>query len=146
MKKAGSRGGPKPSQQITDQIARLGDWRGKTLARLRKVILGLAIDNLFTDQLLAWQIFYSTVALACTTLAGLLFVSLSIHKEKLQGRSDGHSLRLARGSCGDFLYVLMIGLVFPVPHQSPIGLAITLFVLGGSRGIGLTRQAIRSAA
>ncbi|OGO09617.1 MAG: hypothetical protein A2Y61_02920 [Chloroflexi bacterium RBG_13_60_13] len=44
MKKAGSRGGPKPSQQITDQIARLGDWRGKTLARLRKVILEAAPD------------------------------------------------------------------------------------------------------
>jgi hypothetical protein len=44
MKKAGSRGGPNPSQQITDQIARLGDWRGKTLARLRKVIHEAAPD------------------------------------------------------------------------------------------------------
>jgi hypothetical protein len=39
MKKADSREGLKPSQRITNQIAELGDWRGKTLARLRKVIL-----------------------------------------------------------------------------------------------------------
>ncbi len=29
----------KPSEQITKQIAELGDWRGKMLARLRKLIL-----------------------------------------------------------------------------------------------------------
>jgi hypothetical protein len=39
MKKTDSRGGPSPSQLITNQIADLGDWRGKMLARLREVIL-----------------------------------------------------------------------------------------------------------
>ena len=39
MKKADSRVGLKPSQLITNQIAKLGDWRGKILSRLRKVIL-----------------------------------------------------------------------------------------------------------
>ena len=29
----------KPSQRITDHIADLADWRGKLLARLRKLIL-----------------------------------------------------------------------------------------------------------
>ena len=39
MKKADSRVGLDPSQLITNQIAKLGDWRGKILSRLRKVIL-----------------------------------------------------------------------------------------------------------
>ena len=39
MKKADSRVGLKPAQLITNQIAELGDWRGRMLARLRKVIL-----------------------------------------------------------------------------------------------------------
>jgi hypothetical protein len=39
MKKATARSGPNPSQLITRQIAELGDWRGKLLARLRKLIL-----------------------------------------------------------------------------------------------------------
>jgi hypothetical protein len=39
MKKADSRAGLKPSQLITNQIAELGDWRGRMLSQLRKVIL-----------------------------------------------------------------------------------------------------------
>jgi len=55
-------------------------------------------------------------------------------------------LRLARGSFGDFLYLLMIGLVFLVPHQAQLGLAVALFALGASRGIGLLRQIIHPAS
>ena len=39
MKKADSKDGMTPSQLITNQIAELADWRGKLLARLRKLIL-----------------------------------------------------------------------------------------------------------
>lgn len=39
MKKADSTDSLNPSQLITNQIAELADWRGKTLARLRKLIL-----------------------------------------------------------------------------------------------------------
>jgi len=39
MKKADARVGLMPSQLITNQIAQLGDWRGKMLSRLREVIL-----------------------------------------------------------------------------------------------------------
>ncbi|HLF27503.1 MAG TPA: DUF1801 domain-containing protein [Anaerolineae bacterium] len=42
MKKATSRDDLTPSQFITNQIAALGDWRGKMLARLRKLILEAA--------------------------------------------------------------------------------------------------------
>jgi hypothetical protein len=38
MKKADSKDGLTPSQLITNQIAELADWRGKMLARLRKLI------------------------------------------------------------------------------------------------------------
>ena|SRR3989442_8570703 len=44
MPKADSRGGPSPSQRITNQIAELGDWRGTMLGRLRKTILEAAAD------------------------------------------------------------------------------------------------------
>jgi hypothetical protein len=39
MKKADSTVGLKPSQLITNQIAELGDWRGRMLSRLRKLVL-----------------------------------------------------------------------------------------------------------
>jgi hypothetical protein len=70
--------------------------------------------DVFTQQLRDWQLFYSIVALASVTMAGLLFVSLSLHHEDIKGHPDTLKLRLARGSFGDFLYLLMIGLVFLV--------------------------------
>ena len=38
MKKADAKDGLSPAQLITNQIAELADWRGKMLARLRKLI------------------------------------------------------------------------------------------------------------
>jgi hypothetical protein len=38
MKKSGSRKGASPSQLIDARIEELGDWRGKTLGRLRALI------------------------------------------------------------------------------------------------------------
>jgi ABC-type dipeptide/oligopeptide/nickel transport system permease component len=99
--------------------------------------------NSFFQDLKEWQAFFSTVALASATLVGLLFVSLSLHREK--GSSSGLSARIstAQRSFGDFLYVLMLGLVFLVPHQAPVGLAVALFVLGLARAVGLIRQATK---
>jgi hypothetical protein len=42
MKKTDSKDGLKPSQQIEKHIQELADWRGKLLARLRKLILEAA--------------------------------------------------------------------------------------------------------
>src|SRR5262245_42769256 len=38
MKKSGASQGPSASDLITQRIAELGDWRGKTLGRMRKLI------------------------------------------------------------------------------------------------------------
>jgi hypothetical protein len=94
----------------------------------------------FAQQLESWQVFYSTVSLSAVTLVGLLFVSLSLRMEKFRKHHESLTLRLARGSFGDFLYLLMLGLVFLVPHQAPLGLAIALLVLGLSRGLGVLNQ------
>jgi hypothetical protein len=97
----------------------------------------------FHQSLQAWQLFYATVAAASATLTGLLFVSLSLNRERLKGARAHITLVTARRTFGDFLYVLMIALVFIIPHQVPYSLAIALLVLGCSRGIGLVRGAIR---
>jgi len=97
----------------------------------------------FLQELRDWQPFFSTVALAAATLVGLLFVSLSLYRGAGQV-FPAKRLQTAQSSFGDFLYVLMIGLVFLVPHQAPFGLAIALLVLGAARSIGLLHQAVRS--
>jgi hypothetical protein len=38
MKKSGSTGGQSASELIDERIAELGDWRGETLSRMRKLI------------------------------------------------------------------------------------------------------------
>ena len=44
MKKTDSKDDLKPSRQIDKHIQELADWRGKLLARLRKLILGAASE------------------------------------------------------------------------------------------------------
>ena len=100
----------------------------------------------FGRELVEWETFFSTVSLAAATLAGLLFVSLSLRPEKLKDPGESPYLNLAQGSFGDFLYLLMLGLVFLVPHQSPPGLAVALLVLGGTRAVGVFRQFARRQA
>jgi hypothetical protein len=93
------------------------------------------------QTLQSWQMFYATVATASATLSGLLFVSLSLHRDHLKGTRGQAILATARRTFSNFLYVLMIALVFLVPHQAPYSLTTALLVLGLSRTFGLVRDA-----
>ncbi len=99
----------------------------------------------FHQTLDSWQLFYATIAAASATLTGLLFVSLSLHRERLKGERARVVIATARRSFGDFLYILMISITFLVPHQVPLSLTIALLVLGISRGIGVIRQVTPAA-
>lgn len=83
----------------------------------------------FTQQIAQWQWFFGTVSASAATFTGLLFVSLSVNRSPT-GPLAGTRLIKARRSFGDFIFVLMMGLVFLVPHQVPGGLALALLVLG----------------
>jgi len=100
------------------------------------------MDN-FGVQLASWQVFYATVGAASATLSGLLFVSLSLNRERLTDDRASGPLATARRSFANFLYLLMLSLVFIVPHPAPIGLSVALVVLGLSRGIGLVHEVAR---
>jgi hypothetical protein len=99
--------------------------------------------NQFLASIQSWQVFYATVAAATATLTGLLFVSLSLNRDRLKGQRAQSVIALARRTFGDFLYVLMIALVFIVPHLVPYSLTIALLALGLARGSGLIREASR---
>ncbi len=96
--------------------------------------------EIFQASIQSWQVFYATVAAVSATLTGLLFVSLSLNRDRLKGQNPHTIIGRARQTFGDFLYVLMISLVFIVPHQLPISLSIALLVLGLSRGFAFFRQ------
>lgn len=98
----------------------------------------------FTEILKQWQFFYSTVSAASATLTGLLFVAISINPQKLSNTKHRGRLQSARSAFGDFLYVIMIGLIFLVPQPIPFGFSFALTVLGLARAIGVLRMMNRT--
>ncbi len=94
----------------------------------------------FQQVIQSWQIFYSTVAAAAATLTGLLFVSLSLNRDRLKGKAGRTTTDVARRTFGDFLYVIMLSLVFLVPHRLPLSLCVALLALGLSRAVGIVRE------
>jgi hypothetical protein len=95
----------------------------------------------FTQQIAQWQRFFGTVAASAATLTGLLFVSLSVNRSPSEPLT-GARLTRARRSFGDFLFVLMMGLVFLVPQRVSGVLALAPRV-GGARAGGIIREAGR---
>jgi hypothetical protein len=56
----------------------------------------------FVEGLESWQLFYATVGAAAAALTGLLFVSLSLNRERLRGKKAGQTRSIARKTFGDF--------------------------------------------
>lgn len=100
--------------------------------------------NEFSGILQRWQIFYATIATSSATLTGLLFVSLSLERGRWSAAERSDRLRVARGALADFLYVLMLSLVFLVPDQTRWGFAVAMLVLTVARTVGLISYVMRS--
>jgi len=98
----------------------------------------------FAELLKSWEAFYLAVATAAATLTGLLFVALSVNLQLLRGPDGPHHRDTAGRTFGDFLFTLMLSLIFLIPNQEPIGFAIALFTLGIARGAALVCQALRA--
>ena len=99
----------------------------------------------FNESLTKWQPFFTAVAGATATLIGLLFVSLSINREKITAQEDRVLLRLAQRSFADFLFAMFIALMFLIPCLEPRSLAIPLFCVAAMRGFWLARSICRSS-
>lgn len=97
------------------------------------------MDN-FTQDIQAWQVFYATVAAACATLTGLLFLALSINVELLGRDQSGRLLPVAQQAFGEFLLVLMVALVFLIPRLGPLGLGVGLLSLGSAYAASLAKR------
>ena len=99
----------------------------------------------FNDLLTKWQPFFSAVAGVSATLAGLLFVSLSLNREKITARQNRLWLRLAQRSFGDLMFALFMSILFLIPAHETYSLCIPLFILTAFRGGLLIRSFYRSA-
>jgi len=88
-----------------------------------------------------WEPFYTTTGTAAAALAGLLFVSLSLNRDKLTTLENKPMLRLAQRCFADFLFVLFISLVFMIPDQGNHALGLELLGISVARIQRLVRHA-----
>jgi hypothetical protein len=91
-----------------------------------------------------WHEFYLMTGTAAVTLAGLLFVALSLHLDRLVEESHEHLLALARVTLLSFTVVLFASLFMLVPASSRRQTAImlgTIAIAGLFWMIRLTRNA-----
>jgi hypothetical protein len=98
-------------------------------------------------QLTSWVSFFSTLASVTSTLAGLLFVSLSLNLNQLT-RPEHRLTRRVAGMCFIlYVYVIVISLSFLVPNVGTWSLALLLGstgflgLLDSARFAGQTRNA-----
>ena len=75
----------------------------------------------FSDALVGWHDFYVTAGAAAATLAGLLFVGLSLHIRVVVSHPDVRSL--ARVTLTDFFVILLIALALLQPTLSTTQIA-----------------------
>ncbi len=98
----------------------------------------------FVDFVLQWHSFFSTLATACATLIGLLFVAMTLSVNTLSEDENKQLMRVARDTLGHFLVVLMTSVMFLVPNLHPYGLALALFILSIPWTIGASRRYIQT--
>lgn len=97
--------------------------------------------NNFAQTLQSWQSFYATIASAAATLTGLLFVSLSLNRQRL----DDQARMAAKRTFARLIDVLVLALIFLIPHGQPSGLGIALLVFGLVRFLTTIGEAIQLA-
>lgn len=78
-----------------------------------------------------WHEFFLMAGTAAVTLAGLLFVAISLHVETLVHESREHLLELARATLMTFVMVLVLSLMMLVPQINQRIVGFQLLVLGG---------------
>jgi hypothetical protein len=81
-------------------------------------------------KLTDWEPFFSTLASVAATLAGLLFVALSLNLKLLMRSEQRLTKGLAIRCFTIYLYVIAMALLFLVPQAGARALALLLSVIG----------------
>jgi hypothetical protein len=84
----------------------------------------------FVHAVEGWREFYLLAGTAAVTLVGLLFVALSFHLDTLLHESKAHLLSAARVTFMNFIFLLVLSLMFLVPNSGPGMLAIFTIAIG----------------
>ncbi len=78
-----------------------------------------------------WQAFYMTIAVIAATLAGLMFVALTLHAQAFKNPEKANLRRVAEHTFTDFYLVILAGLFLILPANFLAAGAILLLVFDG---------------
>jgi len=94
----------------------------------------------FAAYMESWHDFHLMAGTAAVTLAGLLFVALSLHLEQLVEETHAHLLALSRSILMSFVVVLTASLMMLTPAFSPRitgGMLVAVGLVGGFLSVRL---------
>jgi hypothetical protein len=94
----------------------------------------------FSTVVAGWHEFYVMIGTAAATLMGLLFVSLSLNAHIKSGEENAGFRVLAVHTFSNFLFVLLVAIIFLIPLQSFSGLGIPLLLMGAAGLYGSVRR------
>lgn len=86
----------------------------------------------FSSTIAGWQTFYLLAGTASATLAGLIFVAVSLHLDLVGESGIAAIFTLARRTLFSFILVVIVALMFLVPNQGPQLLGWPLLALGAA--------------
>lgn len=78
----------------------------------------------------AWAGVYEVAALASAALAGLLFVTVSLHVDLLAGERAAGIRTMARQTLTNFIVIVVISLIFQIPEATPLSTGVPLVAVG----------------
>jgi hypothetical protein len=88
----------------------------------------------FAESIARWETFYFAVGGISATLAGLVFVAMALHAQRLQTEDNVPLREWSSYTLFHFAQVILISIVFLVPQQTSLGLGLPLLA-GASYGL-----------
>lgn len=100
-----------------------------------------SLTIVFRSTIETWHDYFLLAGTAAATLMGLLFVSLSIHLEKIVDERGAHLEAIAREAFASFVIVLALSLMMLAPELARRSFGVSILMLGVVRAaISATRM------
>jgi hypothetical protein len=96
----------------------------------------------FNEALRGWQNFYFMMGGAAATLAGLMFVALSLGQHLISDQTKSQMKLFAMPSIIYFVSVLLLAGIMLVPIFTPTWMALVLFLSGGYGFLRVSKLAV----
>jgi len=98
--------------------------------------------NNLNEIIISWQLFYATLATACTAFIGLIFVAFTFKADSIGPAKRSSDLILLERIFGDFIAVIIISFIFLIPKISVLGLSISIFIAAIMRLLFIIKKPI----